>query len=290
MENFYEILGVAETATFDDIKSQYRKLAKKYHPDQNPGDAAAELQFKNISSAYDTLGNPDKRARYDQERKFSNMGGGFNPQGFAGGGFNTNQFGGMNIDDIFNQIFGGHPGFRAAQKNRDLNFNLTINLKDAFDGKVVPLKFVNPTDNKEVELNVQIPPGIDSGARMRFAGYGDRSIANLSPGDLYISITVAEHPQLRRNGPHLHQDLSVSAVDCMLGCDHNVECLDGQYITVKIPPGCQQGTVLRVKGKGMPVNNGQHGDLLLTINVHIPHLNEQQQVVCNQLRSLMVPR
>lgn len=288
MENLYSVLEVAESATADEIKSQYRKLAKKYHPDQNPGDAAAELQFKNISAAYDTLGNPDKRARYDQERKFGSQQSGFNSHGFNTG-FDAQHFGSMNIDDIFNQIFSGHHGGFRVQKNRDLNFNLTINLKDAYDGKIVPLRFVNPSDGKEIELNVQIPPGIDNGTRMRFAGYGDRSIANLPPGDLYISINVADHPQLRRSGPHLHQDLLISAVDCMLGCDHNVECLDGQYIMVKIPAGCQQGATLRVKGKGMPFNNGNHGDLLLTINVHVPHLNEQQREICNQLRTTMVP-
>ena len=272
----YDCLELSESATQDEIKAKYRELAKRYHPDQNRDNKDAEDKFKEISNAYDTLGNPEKRKTYDQERQYAK----FNTYDshFSNGGP-------INIDDIFNQIFSQH---RQPSRNRDFNFNLTINLQDAFNGQEVPIQFSAPGTGKEVNLNVKIPPGIDSGARMRFTGYGDTSIPNVPPGDLYVTINVNEHHEFKRNGPHLMREVKISAIDCMLGTEYSVSCLDGSIINVKIPSGSQHGTMLRIKSKGMPTHNNQYGDLIIVLNVNIPHLNEIQKELCIKLQAAMV--
>ena len=281
MDNLYQHLGVTETATQDEIKSQFRKLAKKHHPDANPGNKEAEDKFKQISAAYEILSSPEKRARYDQEQKYGQS-------GFAGFNSGFSPFGpggGVDMDSIFNHIF-TQSGFRPAapSKNRDFNFSLTISLEDAFNGQTVPIHFTNPATKSDIALDVKIPAGVESGTRIRFAGYGDNSVSNIQPGDLYVIIQISEQPVFKRNGPHLVSELTLSAIDCMLGYEHPITCLDGSQITVKIPAGSQNGSMFRVRGKGMPIMNGNHGDLILALVVTIPKLNHEQSELCRQLK------
>jgi DnaJ-class molecular chaperone len=282
MENHYSTLGINEDATQDDIKRAYRKLAMELHPDKNPGDAAAEEQFKKINAAYSELGDPQNRARYDQQRKVGGQGNGQ----FRNGGFNFSfGFGGQGIDDILDQFFSQH-GFRGPQqaRNRDFNFSLHITLEEAFGGKSVPVQFAANGDNHNI--NVTIPAGIENGARMRYAGHGDRSIQGAPPGDLYIQINIHNHPIFKRSGPHLHALLEIDALEAILGCERELICIDGQKISVTIPAGTQHGSTLRLKERGMPVraSGNPRGDCLVDIAVKIPrdlsgeHLDQIQKI------------
>ena len=273
METHYTTLGVAENASQDEIKAAYRKLAMKYHPDRNPGDAAAEEQFKKINSAYAEIGESDARSKYDQMRQFG--GGQGNPFGHGGFEFNFG-FGGPGggIEDIINQFFHqqgfGNPHAQRQQRNRDFTFNLHLSLEEAFSGKQTPVQF--NVNGQDYNLTVNIPAGIDNGTRIRYAGHGDKSIPNVPAGDLYINVLILEHPRFHRNGPHLITTIQVDALDACIGTELEFECIDGQKIKVTIPEGTQPGNQLQVKGRGMPVRAGgqPRGELIITIDVRIP--------------------
>jgi DnaJ-class molecular chaperone len=282
MEDHYLTLGISENATQDEIKRAYRKLAMELHPDKNPGNAVAEEHFKKVNAAYAELGDPQNRAKYDQQRKFNDASSGQ----FNNGGFNFSfGFGGPDIDDIMNQFFSQH-GFRGPRqaRNRDFNFSLHITLEEAFSGKSVPVQFAVNGENHNI--NVTIPAGIENGARMRYAGHGDRSVQGAAPGDLYIQIHIHDHPIFKRNGPHLHTMLEIDALEAMLGCEREIACIDGQKISMTIPAGTQHGSTLRLKERGMPVraSGNPRGDCLVDIIVKIPrdlsgeHMNQIRKI------------
>ncbi len=266
MDDHYSTLGISETATQDEIKRAYRKLAMELHPDKNPD---TEEQFKNINAAYTELGDPQTRARYDQQRKFSGGGGG---DQFHNGGFNFNfGFGGNGIDDILDQFFSQHGGRNARPpRNRDFNFALHITLEDAFCGKIVPVQFAVNGENHNI--NVTIPAGVENGSRIRYSGHGDRSMQGAPPGDLYIQIAIHDHLVFKRNGPHLHTMLEIDALEAMIGCERDIVCIDAQKLSVTIPAGTQHGSTLRLKERGMPMRAGGNprGDCLIDIMVRIP--------------------
>jgi curved DNA-binding protein len=270
MANLYEILGVAENASNDEIKSAYRKLAMKYHPDKNQGDKAAEDKFKEVTGAYETLIDQQKRKEYDFQRtnQFHN-----NRQHFH------MNFGQGNIDDIIQQMF-NQAGFnfrRGPEKNQDVSFNMKISLDDAFLGKQVPLQ-INTPSGRRVELGINIPSGVESGMRIRYQGQGDQRNTNLPPGDLYIQIEIAEHPLYTRSGSTLETKLTVDAIDLILGVKQQIKCIDQSVIELIIPPGTQHGIKLRVPHKGMPQqpNSKERGDLLVQINALIPSIADKQ--------------
>lgn len=269
MEDYYDTLGVAETATQEEIKSAYRKLAMQYHPDRNPGNASAEEQFKKINAAYAAVGEPDARAQYDQMRKFGGQQG--NP--FGQGGFEFNFGFGHDINDIINQFF-GQAGFAQAharpQRNRDFSFNLHLSLEEAFTGKQTPVQF--NVNGQDYNLNVTIPAGIDNGTRIRYQGHGDKSIPNVPPGDLYIQVLVLEHPRFKRNGPHLFSEIVIDALDAIVGCDLDFVCIDGQSIKISVPPGTQPGHVVRLRERGMPTraSGNPRGDCNIVVHVKVP--------------------
>jgi len=294
MTDHYSTLGVAESATDDEIKKAFRSLAMQHHPDRNPGDKAAEDKFKAINEAYATLSDPNKRAEYDNIRKFGGRSHGFNtgPHGHHEFRFD---FGGDpgfgNVDDIIRQFFnqhgfGGNPfGSQQPRRNRDLQFSVEIPLEDAFSGKDLPLSFDiagNPTN-----IVVRIPSGVISGTRMRFQGYGDKSIPNIPPGDLFVIVNVLNHPVFNRDGPHLLSEMKIDALDAIIGCSCAINCIDGSQIMLTIPPGTQNGATMRVSSKGMPShhNSPNRGDLMVTILITIPknlsdsHLNALKQIV-----------
>ncbi len=288
MQDYYSTLGVGENATDDEIKSVFRKLAMKYHPDRNPGDATAEEQFKKINEAYSVLSDRQKRNEYDNMRRYG--------AGFGQNGSHQNfhfDFNNMsNIDDVINQFFSqhgfGHPFGQQFRRNRDLQFGIEITLEDAFNGKDLPIAF--NANGQDVNVVVRIPPGIEQGTRMRFQGHGEKSIPNVPPGDLYVNINIYNHPRFRREGPHLHCTLEIDALDAIVGTSVEIDCIDNSRVSVNIQPGTQHGTALRIRQKGMPIrqNPSQRGDLIVNVAVSIPKNLAVDQI--DQLKQIISSR
>lgn len=298
MEDYYQLLGVDENATPEDIKKAYRKLALKLHPDINKSTPETDETFKKINVAYDTLSDQQKRSQYDLMRK---VGPGMNQQGFRHGntnfrwtstGFNSGQdpFSGTNdpFETIIRNMFGDvhvHPGQRV-QKNKDLHLQFNLTLEEAFLGKETQVDFSVGGENRSIKI--KIPPGIENGTKLRFAGNGDRTHANLPPGDLYVSVAIAEHNVFKRSGAHLITAQKVNAIDSILGHEISLTCIDNTQIKLKIKPGTQPGEILRVKSKGMQVmpNSSQRGDLLVQIQIVIPtNLSKYHMELLEKIRS-----
>lgn len=273
MKDYYSILGVQENATQDELKKAYRTLAMQYHPDRNKS-SESESKFKEINEAYDTLGNEDKRQDYDQQRKF----GGSQPGGFH---FEF-RGGGSPFGDIFEQIFRGQ-GFdhftQRPARNPDTQVQLNITLEEAFTGKSVPIQFTDSA-GQNINLVVNIPAGIDSGYRLRYAGNGSRTHANLAPGDLYITVFVTPHSVFERSGPHLLTTLKANIWETLVGVDKLVSVIEGGTVSMKVPPLSKDQTLLKLKGKGMPLSNNSssRGDLMVRLHVDLPQQLDQDQL------------
>lgn len=267
MESYYDILGVAENASQDQIKAAFRKLAMELHPDRNQNNREAEEKFKKVNEAYSTLQDSQSRAQYDHNLKFggTHRGNPFQDQGFD---FHFN-FGGGDINDIINQFFNG--GFQRPAKNRDFTFGLQISLEDAFNGREMPVQF--NANGQNYNLNVSIPAGIDNGARIRYQGYGDKTNPNAPPGDLYIQIQIAPHSLFKRNGPHLHANAKISALEACVGTEREITCIDGQVVKYKIPEGTQPGSVIKLTERGMHLRPRapERGDCLVHIEIIVPN-------------------
>ena len=266
-KDYYAVLGVSKTASKDEIKKAYRKLAQKYHPDANKDDAGAETRFKEITEAHSILSNDEKRAEYDQMRSFVDAGG----QRFYG--FGGNRGGGnvrVNIGDLFGEgadgsvfddLLGGFGfGRRGPLKGQDLESEVQLSFDEAIDGVTVAV------DGSKVK----IPAGIGDGGRIRIPGKGGPGEAGAPPGDLYVRVKVAPHPVFRsEGGGNLGVELPITIAEAALGAKIDVPTLDGA-VTVKIPAGTQDGKKLRVKGRGAPRPKGGRGDLHVTVRVEVP--------------------
>lgn len=274
MKDFYALLGVADTATEEEIKKAFRSLALKYHPDRNPG-AEGEAKFKEINEAYGVLSDPHKRQQYDQQRKFGGFQGGFqaNPQGHHFE-FRTN-FGQANINDIFENFFrGGGFGPFAQQrptKNPDTSLQINITLEQAFAGTSVPVQWTD-SSGQTVNLNINIPEGIDSGSRIRYPGNGSRHNSNLPPGDLIIIVLVDPHGRFERQGAHLITTLDVNVWESLVGTEKTLVTIDGSHVKLIVPELSTDQLVLRVPNKGMPIKAGtkSRGDMLVRLRVRLP--------------------
>lgn len=264
MTNYYETLGVSETSSQDEIKSAYRKLAMQYHPDRNPGNKEAENKFKTVTEAYETLKDQKSRNQYDMMRKnFGNA--------------HTGNFGGAgpSVEDIIQQMM-SQAGFdfafkKSPDRNKDLSFNLEISLEDAFFGKKMPLQ-INTPSGRKIDLIIDIPPGIEHGMRIKYAGQGDQHLKPLPPGDLYLTVSVRPHEKFMRSHADLTMPLYIDAIECILGTKKQVTCIDNSTIEVTIPAGTQPLTRMRLAGKGMPISpqSPARGDLFINIGVFIP--------------------
>lgn len=279
-KDFYAVLGVSKDVSDTELKKTYRKLARQYHPDSNPGDAAAEARFKEISEAYSVLSDAALREEYDQIRAMGSgarfSAGGAGNQGFddifrgfgRGGRASASDF-----DDILGNLFGGgrfgqpsggYGGFGGPTKGGDITANTTLDFLTAIRGDTVSLRMA---DGREVK--VKIPAGVSDGQKIRLKGKGQPSPDGGEAGDLVITVSVRPHPVFTREGLNLRVDVPVTFAEAALGATIEVPTLDGQTVRLKIPAGTPNGRVLRVKGKGVTTAKGT-GDLLAEVVVAVP--------------------
>lgn len=345
--DYYEVLGVEKSADGKDIKKAYRRLAMKFHPDRNPGDAKAEEQFKEATEAYDILSDAQKRSAYDQfgHAGVSGQGGGYSGQ--AG-----------NFSDIFGDVFGdifggaGGPGGRSrANRGSDLRYTLDLDLEDAVRGKTVKIKIPSQKEcgqcdgsgaekgtkveecetcggsgqvrmqqgffsiqqtcprcrgkgkaiknpcrrchgsgivEEDKTLSVKVPPGVDTGDRIRLTGEGEMGANGGGPGDLYVQVAVKEHRLFARDGQNLYCEVPISFSDAAIGGELEVPTLDGR-VKLKIPPETQTGKLFRLRGKGVaPVRGGGAGDLLCRVVLETPvNLSKKQKDLLKEFHSSM---
>ena len=255
----YALLGVPRSATEQQIRSAFLKLAKTSHPDVNPGDKKAEERFKAISGAHDLLSDPAKRARFDRG-EIDAAGQDVPPRGFRPGG-GAQYANGADMDDILASMFGAR-GPARPQRGADQRYTLSVSFIDAARGATQRLAMPGGGD-----LNVQIPPGVESGQTLRLRGKGRPGAAGGPAGDALIEITVAPHPVFRREGRDIHLDLPITLGEAVLGARVPVPTVAGA-VTMAIPPGSDSGTRLRLRGKGLPEQAGQpSGDAYATLRV-----------------------
>lgn len=277
MDDPYKVLGVAKDATQDQIKSAYRKLARSLHPDVNPGNRSAEERFKKVSAAYDLLSDPAKRARFDAgeidasgaERPRANAGAWGAGRGTEGFAF------GEDANDILSELFrrraNGRRGFGfgfggdadEGARGADAHYLLRVTLPEAALGTT---KRVGLASGKT--LDVKVPPGTDEGAILRLKGQGNAGFAGGAAGDALVEVKVEPHPLFTRDGADILMELPVTVGEAALGAKVNVPTLDGR-VALSVPPGSNSGTVLRLKGKGVPKGRGR-GDQLVTLKVMLP--------------------
>ena len=307
MPDYYKILGVPRGADDKEIKSAYRKLARKYHPDVNPGDKSAENRFKEVSEANEVLSDPEKRKFYDQfgENWEAAQNGHFNPgnpfQGNEAGDFQNINFGGMGgFGTIFEQFFGGgQAGFRGhdfeAGRPKDVEREIELSLEDIDKGTTRTLTYQTmdaqrlkgeistiPTTKK---VEVKIPPGIGDGKKLRVANKGHAGV-NGRAGDLFVTVRWAKHDKIKVVGEHLEIDVPVSFVTAALGGEVKVPTLRNP-ITVKVPAGIQSGQTLRLAGQGISKLEGGRCDLMARIKITVPkHLTDAQKNLLEQFSKL----
>ncbi len=309
-KDFYKVLGVDKTASDAELKKTYRKLARQYHPDSNPGDAAAESRFKEISEAYSVLSDKEQRAEYDQVRAMGSgarftaggpgaqggfedvFGGMFGGQQAGGQRVRFGQGGGGGFEDIlggmfgggggFGQSSGGFRGFGGPTKGRDVTASTTLDFTTAIAGDTVKLSQGNGRP-----VNVRIPAGVADGQKIRLRGRGEPSPDGGEAGDLVVSVTVRKHPVFERDGLNLRVDVPVTFVEAALGATIQVPTLGGDPVKLKVTPGTPSGRVLRVKGRGVATKSGT-GDLLATVQVAVPsHLTDKQREAVEVLRAAL---
>ena len=313
-KDFYAILGVPADADAAAVKKAYRKLARKLHPDQNPGDAAAEKRFKEIGEAYAVLSAPEERKQYDAIRSMSRGGARFTSGGPGGGGAGfedvfSNLFGGgggaggrggnvrfstggggagqPNLEDLLGGMFGqgqqGYGGYGAAsgpRRGADLEARTTLSFRDAVEGSTVTLGAADGT-----KVTARIPVGVKDGQKIRLRGKGEPGDQGAPAGDLLLTVQVSKHPVFGRQGDNLTVDLPVTFAEAALGATVSVPTLNGEPVKVRIAAGTPNGRVLRVKGRGIPTKS-HTGDLLAKVSVAIPQrLSDKAREAVEVLRA-----
>ncbi len=321
-KDYYQVLGVSKSASEKELKQAFRKLARKHHPDVNPGDRGAEQKFKEIGEAYEVLSDSEKRKKYDHlganwkqyeqySRQGSAPGGGFpgfeNVQ-FEFGGGAPGARGGAGFSDFFNIFFGGgvdlgdlfgggsgaggrtggrRRGARgfggAAPAGRDVSAPLEVTLEESYHGTA---KRLTLHEGGSPAIDVRIPVGVRDGSKVRVAGKGEAGPDGRS-GDLYLEIRVKPHELYRRDGEDLYVDVPVTFAEAALGAEIEVPTLSGKA-RIKVPAGSQTGRLMRLRGKGMPkLKGGGHGDLFVKLGVVVPaDLNPREEELVKELNGL----
>jgi len=291
--DYYKILGIDKTATPKEIKSAYRKLARKYHPDLNPNDKDAKKNFQQINEANEVLSDPEKRKKYDQygkdwehadefekARQYQEQSAGSRGSQFAGAPS------GGDFSEFFESMFGGGGfGGRGRQaKYRGEDFNAELHL-DLIDASKTQKQTLTVNGGK---IRITIPAGIENGQTIKIAGHGGPGINGGPNGDLYITFSIANHPRIKRLGDNLYTTADLDLYKAILGGEITIDTLSGQ-VKLKVAPETQNGSKVKLKGKGFPVykNEGQFGDLYITYNIKIPtNLSEKQKALFTELSKM----
>lgn len=316
-KDYYAILGVSRNATENEIKQAYRRLARKYHPDVNPGDKGAEAKFKEINEAYEVLSDPEKRRKYDRfgeqwqyADQFAQAGRGVRWDFDRGGSYTTFDF--ADLGDIFGSIFrdftSARGSIRRSAKPRSVEYPVEVTLEEAYHGtkRILELQMEEPCMTcsgsgrtgrgtcitcggsgmvlNSRRLEVKIPPGVKEGSKVRIAGQGSQGY-DVSRGDLYLVVKVLPHKLFERKGDDLYVEVPVPLVTAVLGGEIQVPTLKGK-VMLKVPPETQNGKLFRLAGQGMPhLNNSSHGDLFARVKVVLPtKLAPQERQLFEQLR------
>lgn len=322
--NFYEVLGVSSTASDKEIRSAYRKLARKYHPDVTPNDRAAEARFKEVTAAYEVLSEADKRRKYDKygdrweyadqiEEAQRRQGGTARGNGAT---FEAGSFGdfGSIFENLFRRERGGARGQPTNRRGQDVETPVEVSLEEAFRGTARTVRLQSPEPcptcggsgevagatchtcgglgqvNRDRRLEVKVPAGVKTGSRVRIAGEGRPGFGGGASGDLYLVVTVQPHLRFERKGDDLSVDVNVPYLDAILGGEVEVPTIDGR-VALRVPELTQNGRQIRLSGKGMPVLGGStRGDLYARIRVQLPeHIGEEERKLLQLLRTIGSP-
>jgi curved DNA-binding protein len=307
--DYYETLGVSKTASEDEIKSAFRKLARKHHPDVAKDKKAAEEKFKQINEAYEVLSDPEKRQKYDQLGANWNQPGGFQPPpqwgGGQPGGFRWGsgenggvefEFGGTGFSDFFEQFFGGGRGRSAfggfgqrgatAERGSDVEADIMVTLEEALHGSTRQVSLRRAGSKKTETYQVKIPRGVREGQRIRLAGQGEAGERGGKSGDLFLRVRLARHPDFSVEGNDLVHEVKIAPWQAVLGDQLIVPTLEGSA-RLKLPPGTQGGQRFRLRERGLPAVSGQRGDLYVAVQIAVPKkLSEREREIWNQLAQL----
>jgi DnaJ-class molecular chaperone len=325
-KSFYETLGVPRSASEKEVRSVYRKLARQHHPDVNPGDKAAEARFKEINAAFEVLSDPEKRRKYDkygaqweqadqleemQKRQSSGNWARHGAPGGAAGGDAMGDFGSI-FDNLFRRERGGPRAQPANRRGQDIETPVEVTLEEAFKGtaRTISLQAQEPcrtcSGSGEIagaichacggagellrprRIEVKVPAGVKTGSRVRVAGEGRAGFGGGPAGDLYLVVSVPEHPRFERKGDSVYVEVAVPVTDAVLGGEVHVTTLDGR-VALRIPELTQNGRQIRLAGKGMPVlgESGKRGDLYVRVRVQLPEqLDPGERKLFEELRAL----
>jgi curved DNA-binding protein len=282
--DYYEILGIKKTATEEEIKNAYRKLARKLHPDLNPTDKDANKKFQQLNEANEVLSDPTKRKKYDQYGKDwqhsdqyeqARQSGRRNGRQGSAGGFEGDDF-----SDFFSSMFGGGGSRNKAKyRGQDYNSQLQLSLRDAYTTHQQTMTI------NEKTVRITIPAGVENGQSIKLKGYGAPGVNGGPNGDLYLTFAIANDPRFKRKGNDLYLNEDLELYTAVLGGDITIETMSGK-IKLKVQPETQNGTKTRLKGKGFPLykKEGEFGDLYITYSIKIPtNLTEKQKALFTEL-------
>jgi curved DNA-binding protein len=284
--DYYRILEIDKNATADDIKKAYRKLARKFHPDLNPNDKEAHKKFQQINEANEVLSDAEKRKKYDQYGKDWQHAEQFEKQRQSRPRqetYTSEDFSGSDFSDFFESMFGGAAGRQQAKfRGHDLHAELHLQLTDVLKTHKKTLTI------NEKGIRITIPAGVENGQIIKLRGYGSPGVNGGPSGDLYITFLVEDHPKFKRVGHNLFTTATLDLYTALLGGDTTIETLDGK-VKMKVNPETQQGTKVRLKGKGLPIykHEGQSGDLYVTYEIKLPtNLSDEQRALFTKLSQL----